>query len=423
MSDSKQITVIDKDGRRGIVDVTARPPFDGSGTQILVSIDNDARRVAVPIRALVDRKEQGYFLPLGFAELPTPTDLANSQDGGTIATPATNETLKARQHGADEATVAATDAAQRAYERDETLSQLRPIKHDNGKPERRDWESDWQDDATIEMALPLSAHTFSSRISQENARQQPDASAFVRPPLVIDTGIDASAKHDKPAAFYHRPQSSVLIYACLAVALAFGVLGGILLSRLGAPPDATDSPDVSVQQSSTAAPRQSVAPTGTGAGASLPNFSGGGGAEIARDIEVRGKAGRGRSARENPQSVELRAALDGWVAAIQTHDLDRQLNFYAPTVQAYYLSSNVSLDAVREDKARRAETSALIAINVSEPEITFNSNRTATMLFRLEYVRADGSNQRRNDIWYELKWLKTANSWKIISERDVSASR
>ncbi len=64
------IVVIDKNGVQGEIDVTAPPPFDGSGSHLLVWLAEGGRRVVVPISALVEREGQGYFLPLSLRELP-----------------------------------------------------------------------------------------------------------------------------------------------------------------------------------------------------------------------------------------------------------------------------------------------------------------------------------------------------------------
>jgi len=423
MSNSKQLFVIDKNGQRGIVDVTARPPFDGSGTEILITLDSNARRVAVPIKALVDRKEQGYFLPRSFAEFSIQSDSINFENGGAIAVPAIDEAFNVLQGEAAEAAIEPTRAAQAAFDRDETLSQFRPnLKHDNNNSERRRVEGMWQDDATLEMAVPLYAADVlaASRVSQEKTAG--GTSPFVRPPLVID----ASAKHDKLTTVRQRLRSPLLVYASVAIALILGVLGGLLLSHSGVSNDASDSREASAQQLPINALGQSGAPANAILSSSSTDKTTVGANEPARNIEVRGRAGRWRGAykEESPRAIELHDALNEWVAAMQSHDIDKQLSLYAPLIQKYYTSRNVSLDAVRDDKTRRPQFSDVRDVNIGEPQITFGSGgRTATMLFSLEYASGDQSNPRRDQVWYELKWSKTEEGWKIIREYEVSASR
>lgn len=70
MSQMDQLQVTDKNGMRGAIEVSAGPPFDGQGAQVLVRLE-DGRAVIVPTEALVPRREQGYFLPLSLVELET----------------------------------------------------------------------------------------------------------------------------------------------------------------------------------------------------------------------------------------------------------------------------------------------------------------------------------------------------------------
>ena len=88
MGQSGGMSVIDRDGLRGEIDVTAPPPFDGRGTHVLVRLPEGRRPVAVPKDALVERGEHGYFLPLSLAELeagPPPPEQQVTKLGGTAA--------------------------------------------------------------------------------------------------------------------------------------------------------------------------------------------------------------------------------------------------------------------------------------------------------------------------------------------------
>ena len=80
MSRNDQLHVTDKNGVRGTIDVSAGPPFDGDGAQVLVRLE-DGRAVTVPTGVLVPRKEDGYFLPISLIELeqPDPDDMTTPQ--------------------------------------------------------------------------------------------------------------------------------------------------------------------------------------------------------------------------------------------------------------------------------------------------------------------------------------------------------
>ena len=133
------------------------------------------------------------------------------------------------------------------------------------------------------------------------------------------------------------------------------------------------------------------------------------------DAAVRGEAESART---------LRESLDDWVAATNARDIRRQMAFYMPTVQAFYLTRGVSRDAVRAEKARVFARADLIDVRAEEPEIIFReAGHTAIMRFRKRYRIEGGPASRRGEVVQELRWRKTDDGWKIFSERDVRVIR
>lgn len=127
---------------------------------------------------------------------------------------------------------------------------------------------------------------------------------------------------------------------------------------------------------------------------------------------------------ENDQANILRAALDEWVAATNARDLKKLMTFYMPEVKAFYLTRNVSQSVVRADKARAFREADVIEVYAHEPEIIFpGSAQTAIMRFRKRYVIKDRSRERRGEVIQELRWQRTADGWRIISERDIKVIR
>ncbi len=121
-------------------------------------------------------------------------------------------------------------------------------------------------------------------------------------------------------------------------------------------------------------------------------------------------------------TVELRSALDEWLAATNTADLNGQMRFYAPRIERYYLRSNFSRAAVEEDKARLIARARLTNVNIEGYTINFSPDgQTATMRFRKNYGFEDRPG--RNAVLQELRWRKTADGWRIISERDLRVLR
>jgi ketosteroid isomerase-like protein len=136
-------------------------------------------------------------------------------------------------------------------------------------------------------------------------------------------------------------------------------------------------------------------------------------------------AGRSESATTSetvPKEMEtvLRGALNDWVAATNARDLDRQMSFYNPVVEAFYRQRNASREDVRADKARVFARASSIDIRADEPEIRLSPDgRTAIMRFHKRYAIAGGGEDRRGEVLQELRWQRTSGEWRITSERDL----
>ena len=116
---------------------------------------------------------------------------------------------------------------------------------------------------------------------------------------------------------------------------------------------------------------------------------------------------------------ELRAALGGWLAATNERDVGRQMSFYAPTVEAFYLARNATRESVRAEKARLFARASAVNVEAAAPEIKVSPDgRTAVMRFRKRY-RIDGEDSRAGEVLQELRWRRTNDGWKIVGERDL----
>jgi ketosteroid isomerase-like protein len=117
---------------------------------------------------------------------------------------------------------------------------------------------------------------------------------------------------------------------------------------------------------------------------------------------------------------ELRAALGEWLAATNSRDVQRQMKFYAPTVDAFYLSRNASREAVRAEKSRVFAQADSVNVQAATPEIHLSRDgRTAIMRFRKSYKITGGEGSRSGEVLQELRWHRTPGGWKIVSERDL----
>ena len=117
---------------------------------------------------------------------------------------------------------------------------------------------------------------------------------------------------------------------------------------------------------------------------------------------------------------ELRAALGEWLAATNSRDVGRQMSYYAPRVEAFYLSRNAPREAVRAEKARLFARANSVNVEAAPPEIRMSRDgRTAVMRFRKRYQITGGEGARSGEVLQELRWRRTEGGWRIVSERDL----
>ncbi|HEV2705961.1 MAG TPA: protein kinase [Pyrinomonadaceae bacterium] len=123
-------------------------------------------------------------------------------------------------------------------------------------------------------------------------------------------------------------------------------------------------------------------------------------------------------------SRALRGLLNGWVAATNARNVERQMAFYMPTLSSYYLGNNFSREAVRQDKTNAFAQATLVRINISDPDMAFSRDgRNAVMRFRKQYVIESGGQRREGEVLQELVWTRSGRGWKISSERDLQVLR
>lgn len=134
--------------------------------------------------------------------------------------------------------------------------------------------------------------------------------------------------------------------------------------------------------------------------------------------------GAERAAAGIGEASRLRGALGEWITATNARDIRRQMEFYLPRLAAYYLARGVTRDFVRAEKTRTFASADLIDIRAAEPEIIFREGgREAVMRFRKQYRIIAGRRTRRGEVVQELRWRRTADGWRISSERDIRVIR
>jgi hypothetical protein len=123
----------------------------------------------------------------------------------------------------------------------------------------------------------------------------------------------------------------------------------------------------------------------------------------------------------------LQSALAGWVAATNSRDVKRQLSYYAPRLEVFYLSRNVARDAVRDEKRSTVGRAERVSITVDDPAVEFDrEGLTAVMTFRKRYVIESGGKRRGGEVVQELRWSRNKadkQGWRITGERDLRVVR
>ncbi|HEX6185677.1 MAG TPA: nuclear transport factor 2 family protein [Pyrinomonadaceae bacterium] len=265
------------------------------------------------------------------------------------------------------------------------------------------------------------------------------------PPPRFDEKSIQRAQPAVPLTLRARARSwpTALIVLCVLGGVAGGVLGGLALtvfqrdgSRVAsqtpaARPDSTGAAETAAatqpapQDAQPAAEGAASPPTAT---VTQPAESA---AQPAADAEARVESAvpapettaatrEGASEADAGTQAELRAALGEWLAATNSRDVGRQMSYYAPKVEAFYLSRNAPREAVRAEKARLFARANSVNVEAAPPEIRMSRDgRTAVMRFRKRYQITGGEGARSGEVLQELRWRRTEGGWRIVSERDL----
>jgi ketosteroid isomerase-like protein len=145
---------------------------------------------------------------------------------------------------------------------------------------------------------------------------------------------------------------------------------------------------------------------------------------------ARGAAGGGRlpepsaAVIDPPAEAERRRALAetfaGWLAATRRGDVEAQMAFYAPRLNAYGLDRDVPAARVRADKARLYDEAEMISIEAGPAEIRLEpGGERAVIRYRKRYAVSGPRVRRRGEVVQELTWIRTGEGWRIVGERDV----
>jgi serine/threonine protein kinase len=123
------------------------------------------------------------------------------------------------------------------------------------------------------------------------------------------------------------------------------------------------------------------------------------------------------------ERAALSTALNDWVAATNSRDINKQMAFYAPTLEIFYLKRNATSASVRAEKAGLLAQVDSVEVRAGEPEIQLAPDgRAASMRFHKSW-NFSGRRPESGEVIQELRWRKMDAGWKIVSERDVEVIR
>ena len=123
--------------------------------------------------------------------------------------------------------------------------------------------------------------------------------------------------------------------------------------------------------------------------------------------------------------VDIRALLTAWTESFKSKDLDRQVDCYAPMLDAYFLQHNVSRDFVRSNKSKAfAAIKEVRAFEISDITAEITSSSTATVTFRKKWDTAlvSGKTFSGEEI-EQLQLVRLDSGWKISSEKELQILR
>lgn len=244
-----------------------------------------------------------------------------------------------------------------------------------------------------------------------------DAGVRAARPIVVNLAEETQVRP-------RQTWSPALAYASLAVALVISAMAIWSLTRQpqAAQSVQTISPTPSPAQLSEVQPPRS-SPT------AKPNAS----PTAEKELEEQAKQKpddevdvASEEANEVPAQTraEISGALGEWMAATNSGDVAKQMSLYNPHLGAFYRKRDVTRADVQAEKKKLFEQASKIDVRAGEPQITISRDgRTATTRFRKRYAIEGAEDSRHGEVLQELRWIKTENGWKIVSERDLKVIR
>jgi len=118
---------------------------------------------------------------------------------------------------------------------------------------------------------------------------------------------------------------------------------------------------------------------------------------------------------------DIRAILNEWTQSLKERDLRRQISFYAPEMDRYFLQRNVSREFVQRDKSKAFEAIKEIRmLNIDDISVEFLSDSKAFAKFTKTWDMTLVSGKTHAGRKIAQLHLSLINGrWEITAEREL----
>ena len=123
--------------------------------------------------------------------------------------------------------------------------------------------------------------------------------------------------------------------------------------------------------------------------------------------------------------AEVKATLGDWVSALEAHDLDAHMRYFAETLDTYYSHRNVEAAKVRADLQRAFTRYSTLSLQLSGMRVTFDpSSETASVIFDKTWTFSNGPVTTADKTWSgsvrQMAWLRRIEGrWRITGLKDL----
>jgi hypothetical protein len=117
---------------------------------------------------------------------------------------------------------------------------------------------------------------------------------------------------------------------------------------------------------------------------------------------------------------EVMDALNGWAESSMERDIERQMSYYADTLDIYYTKTNVSASVVRADRQRAYDTFSTLDIELSNVQITPDATGERANVILDKTWNFEGEEKSTSgSVQQELRLAKIDGRWRINGEKDL----